>query len=164
MKKYTCDDIADYIINSDMNVCEGCYYYVTVDRSTGELVYTQTDDTETFTIEIDDSEWAGDETPERFYNEFETKDNDDFMFICTMFANDINRFISKDDPLEKLYNYLGMDINNSEDDIMNCYLTENRGRDGEMYFYYMDETKIGAVNESTGEIITDSDQLDDLFS
>lgn len=65
---------------------------------------------------------------------------------------------------EKLYDYLDLDINNIYTDSFHDYLTENKGRDNEHYWWYMDETKSAAINKITGEIISDSERLDDLFA
>lgn len=65
---------------------------------------------------------------------------------------------------EKLYDYLDLDINNIYTDSFHDYLTENHGRDGELYWWYMDETRSAAINKITGEIISDSKRLDDLFA
>lgn len=94
MKKYTESDIADYIINSQNMMFEEGLYYAHVDES-GELVHSK-DDAATFTARFDDSEWADDESPERFYEEAETKSNPDFMYACRQLAKEINAYIEEE--------------------------------------------------------------------
>ena len=62
-----------------------------------------------------------------------------------------------------LYNRLDLNIDSIGSDIKADYLTENYGRDGQSYWYYMDTTKEAAINRETGEIITDLTELGHLF-
>lgn len=43
------------------------------------------------------------------------------------------------------------------------YLTENVGRDGNTYYYYLDENYCAAINVVTGEIIDDDETIEELF-
>jgi len=108
MKKYTESDIADYIINSQNMMFEEGLYYAHVDES-GELVHSK-DDAATFTARFDDSEWADDESPERFYEEAETKSNPDFMDACEKLANQINEYLEElqEDKMEGKFWYAAM--------------------------------------------------------
>ena len=63
----------------------------------------------------------------------------------------------------KLYNHLGLNTDNLPEDLANDYLTENRGRDGQDYLWYFDGATGGAINTTTGEIITDEAELEKLF-
>jgi len=94
MKRYTENDIADYIINSSNMMFEDGLYYAHVNDN-GELVPSK-DDATTFTAEFDDSEWANDESPERFYEEAETKSNPDFMRVCEKLADEINEYLDQE--------------------------------------------------------------------
>lgn len=93
-KNYTTEDIANYIINSSNMMFEDGLYYAHVNDN-GELVSSK-DNATTFTAEFDDSEWANDESPERFYEEAETKNNPDFMYACRQLAQEINAYIEEE--------------------------------------------------------------------
>lgn len=93
MKKITAEDIAGYIINSDSTRLEDGLYYVHVDEI-GNFVNSFRDGT-TFTTPVDTSEWDNDESPDRFYEEFETIDNPDFMDACEKLANQINEYLEE---------------------------------------------------------------------
>ena len=91
MKKITANEVAEYIINSDCTRLEDGLYYVHINED-GEFVHSASEG-ETFTTEAGDiSEWEDDESPERFYDEFETTDNKDFMYICEDLADQINDY------------------------------------------------------------------------
>lgn len=67
----------------------------------------------------------------------------------------------KKELIKKLYDYLNFDYDESsiENDIKHDYLTDNRGRDGVLYYWYYDGTYEAAINTETGEII-DSEEID----
>ena len=67
------------------------------------------------------------------------------------------------DRIFELYNYLGLDVASIESDQANDYLTINKGRDGNMYAWYMDGTHDNAINIETGEIV-DDEQTEELFA
>lgn len=69
----------------------------------------------------------------------------------------------KNEMTEKLYDYLGLDHDYIGLDFLQMFLTENYGRDGEWYWWYFDGFINAAINENTGEIISDDDKLEELF-
>lgn len=89
MKKYTKNTIANYIIQNSNRICEDGIYYLYIIRETGELSVEESDDTELFAVEIDMSRVS--------QEDFEKIENADFMYVCDMFANDINRFMESQD-------------------------------------------------------------------
>lgn len=64
--------------------------------------------------------------------------------------------------IEKLYRWIGHDLDAVEDDIKHDYLTENTGRDGKDYLWYLDETT-NAIIDADGNICEDDDRIDELF-
>lgn len=69
----------------------------------------------------------------------------------------------KNEMTEKLYDYLGLGYDYIDLDFLHGFLTENYGRDGEWYWWYFDGFINAAINENTGEIISDDDKLEELF-
>ena len=65
--------------------------------------------------------------------------------------------------IDTLYDYLDLDVESAEEDYNNNYLTINKGKDGQDYLYYLDESKDVALNIATGKIITDLEELERLF-
>lgn len=68
--------------------------------------------------------------------------------------NDISEIREKE-LLEKLYNYMGHNIESLNNDMKQDYLTCNNGHDGKDYFWYLDDTKSIAI-DMEGNIIDDS--------
>lgn len=64
--------------------------------------------------------------------------------------------------VEKLYKWIGHDLGDVENDIEHDYLTENTGRDGKDYLWYLDETT-NAIIDVDGNICEDDDRIDELF-
>ena len=64
---------------------------------------------------------------------------------------------------EQLYNYMDHDPQYIEEDCEHDYLTNNTGRDGRDYLWYLDENKSVAIDILTGEIIDDETKIDELF-
>ncbi len=62
----------------------------------------------------------------------------------------------------KLYDYIGHDVADADDDIKNDYLTENTGRDGKDYLWYADETT-NAIIDADGNITEDNSTIEELF-
>ena len=134
MKKITANEVAEYIINSDCTRLEDGLYYVHINED-GEFVHSASEG-ETFTTEAGDiSEWEDDESPERFYDEFETTDNKDFMYICEDLADQINDYFGEEEAamtkrefVENLFNENRngnpelMDIETAENDLNNFRL------------------------------------------
>ena len=58
--------------------------------------------------------------------------------------------------INKLYGYMGHDMENLDNDTEHDYLTCNAGSNGKDYFWYMDETKSVAI-DMDGNIIDESD-------
>ncbi|HPZ24182.1 MAG TPA: hypothetical protein PLC25_05025 [Bacilli bacterium] len=65
--------------------------------------------------------------------------------------------------IDTLYDYLDLDVESVQTDIDNDYLTINKGKDGQDYLYYLDESKDVALNIATGKIITDLEELERIF-
>ena len=65
--------------------------------------------------------------------------------------------------IDTLYDYLDLDVESAEEDYNNNYLTINKGKDGQDYLYYLDESKDVALNIATGKIITDLEELERIF-
>lgn len=72
-----------------------------------------------------------------------------------------------DEAILALYKYLSMETSteNIQRDMQYGYLTENTGRDGDDYWWYFDEPKGEnvAVNARTLDIVSDEDEIKDLF-
>ena len=58
--------------------------------------------------------------------------------------------------INKLYDYMGHDIESLDNDAEHDYLTCNSGSNGKDYFWYMDEVKSVAI-DMDGNIIDESD-------
>ncbi len=97
MKKLTVNEVAKALMENTSMECEnhttGRYYLHIFDN--GEISERRTEETTTFTEDVDISEWADDESPDRFYNEFETLDNDDFRYICAKLTDQANHYLEK---------------------------------------------------------------------
>ena len=65
--------------------------------------------------------------------------------------------------IDTLYDYLDLDVESAEEDYNNNYLTINKGKDGQDYLYYLDESKDVALNIATGKIIADLEELERIF-
>ena len=63
---------------------------------------------------------------------------------------------------EELYDWIGHDHDSIENDLKHDYLTENQGRDGQWYLWYMDEVDNAAIRISDGEIIS-LEEIEALF-
>lgn len=84
-------EIAAWIIDHncvEFNVDGTATYFLRVTRE-GELTTHHGADGETITETIDVSRWAEDDSPERFYEEFETEENPEFMKLVERFADQI---------------------------------------------------------------------------
>ena len=78
----------------------------------------------------------------------------------------IRTFGEKGDSVEaikKVYAYIGHDLASVRNDMEHDYLTENEGRDGHTYLWYMDESTCVAVDKDTLEIHEDEDFFEDQF-
>jgi hypothetical protein len=69
----------------------------------------------------------------------------------------------KRELIEKLYDYLNFDIESVENDIKHDYLTENKGRNGRTYYWYLDEVRCALIDVETGEIIDDEEFIEKQF-
>lgn len=65
--------------------------------------------------------------------------------------------------IKKLYDYMERDIENIKTDMGCDFLTENYGRDGNVYFWYFDGVVDVAINEKDGTIIENEKIIEDLF-
>ena len=63
--------------------------------------------------------------------------------------------------INKLYDYMGHDIESLNNDTEHDYLTYNTGNNGKDYFWYMDETKSVAI-DMDGNIIDESNDNETL--
>ncbi len=73
-----------------------------------------------------------------------------------------NKLIETKWLVEKLYKWIGHDLGEVENDIEHDYLTENTGRDGKDYLWYLDETT-NAIIDADGNICEDNGRIDELF-
>ena len=98
-KQFTAEEVAEAIINSDSVAFEAdptdsskvlFYLHITDD---GEIVSSYYEADESFTAEADIEEWADDEDPSRLYDEFETKENEQFMDVCQRLADEATDYI-----------------------------------------------------------------------
>ena len=64
--------------------------------------------------------------------------------------------------ITRLYEYIGYDGDSIMDDIKNDYLTENEGRDGHWYIWYLDSNYNAAIRDD-GKII-DEDDIENLLA
>lgn len=71
--------------------------------------------------------------------------------------------LNKTPVIKELYGHMGLSGDNVKDDILHGYLTDNVGRDGKLYAYYMDESRSAAIDEN-GNITEDEESLEALFS
>ena len=99
-KEYTTNDIAEYFINSSMPCVADGVYYARINEN-GDLVYTSKNAIETFEVEVDVSEWKNDENPSRFYEEYETKDNHEFMNMCNEMVDKINTYLNEEKAVKR---------------------------------------------------------------
>ena len=65
--------------------------------------------------------------------------------------------------IEKLYNYIERDLENVKTDMDCDFLTENTGRDGKDYYWYLDDNRDVAIREEDGAIIDDQETINELF-
>ena len=63
--------------------------------------------------------------------------------------------------INKLYDYMGHDIESLDNDTEHDYLTCNSGSNGKDYFWYMDESKSVAI-DMVGNIIDESNRGETL--
>ena len=64
--------------------------------------------------------------------------------------------------IQKLYDHIGHDMDGVENDIKFDFLTQNEGRDGKQYLWYMDSGMMAIIDED-GNISEDHDKIDELF-
>lgn len=65
--------------------------------------------------------------------------------------------------IDKLYDFIDHDADNSASDEENGYLTENIGSDGDAWYWYFDGHAEAAINERTEMIVTDTETINRLF-
>ena len=68
---------------------EEATYFIHINKER-KLVPDVNDAIETVTKSVDISEWANDDSPERFYDEFETEDNPKFVEMVKEITKEIN--------------------------------------------------------------------------
>lgn len=95
MKKYSENDIWEWI---DGHQCtefdeDTATYYIHI-RADGELAADEAEAAETVTKSVDIAHFADDESPERFYNEFESLDNPEFCALLKDITDKVNTCIS----------------------------------------------------------------------
>ena len=84
------EKIAEWLINHnsvEFNEDKTATYYLHLDN--GQITAGEGDTILTETIDI--AEWANDDSPERFYKEFEQIDNPAFLDVAKSFAEQIRR-------------------------------------------------------------------------
>ena len=67
------------------------------------------------------------------------------------------------EAIEKLYRYMGHDIESVEKDMKHDYLTENEGRNGRTYLWYLDNSECVAIDLETLEIYEDEEFFEKQF-
>ena len=70
--------------------------------------------------------------------------------------------LSNRELIQKLYDHIGHDMDGVENDIKFDFLTQNEGRDGKQYLWYMDSGMMAIIDED-GNISEDHDKIDELF-
>lgn len=108
-------------------------------------------------VGTDDIEWFYDD--DRYLEE--DADAECEVFLDIDIEEDAN-LIDNAALIEKLYKWIGHDVSEAEEDIKHDYLTENTGRDGKDYLWYLDETT-NAVIDADGNICEDENAIDELF-
>lgn len=76
----------------------------------------------------------------------------------------LNKNVSVEKEMEllnKLYNYMGHDIDRLDNDVEHDYLTCNEGYDEKDYYWYLDEAKSVAI-DMNGNIIDESNSDETL--
>lgn len=100
-KEFAAEEVAEAIINSDTTAFEPdptdsskvlYYLHITDD---GEIVSSYYEADESFTAEADIEEWADDLDTSRFYEEFETLKNEQFMDVCRRLADKATDYIKE---------------------------------------------------------------------
>jgi hypothetical protein len=95
MKQYTAKNIYEWI---DRHQCtefdeDTATYYIHI-MADGELAADEAEAAETVTESVDIAPFAEDESPERFYNEFESLDNPEFCALLKDITDKVNACIS----------------------------------------------------------------------
>ena len=62
-----------------------------------------------------------------------------------------------------LYDHLGLDLESYPTDMENGYLTQNLGRDGLWYMWYLDNSKECVISVDNLEIIADKEFIERNF-
>ena len=101
MKEFTAEEVAEMIINSDTAMFEPdptdsskVLYYLHITDS-GKIVSSCYEADESFTAEADIEEWADDLNTSRFYKEFETLENEQFMDTCRRLADKATDYLEE---------------------------------------------------------------------
>ena len=97
--RYTEKEIYEWITDRQaefdtMNGRLEATYYIHIDKE-GELVGDHGSAYTTVTKSVDASEWEGDDSPERFYSEFETMDNPRFREMLEDLTNEVNEMAKR---------------------------------------------------------------------
>lgn len=75
----------------------------------------------------------------------------------------MNSIVIINEAAKKLYEYMGHDFDSISNDMEHDYLTENPGRNGRSYLWYMDETECVAIDIETLEIHEDEEFFKEQF-
>lgn len=101
MKEFTAEEVAEIIINSDTAMFEPdpadssrVLYYLHITDS-GKIVSSCYEADESFTAEADIEEWADDLNTSRFYEGFETFENEQFMDTCRRLADKATDYLEE---------------------------------------------------------------------
>ena len=87
----TAKQVMEYIMEHQTSefVDHSAVYYIHINAD-GEIVDGTSDWTERYTAEVDITEWENDDSPERFYEEYENPQNTAFVVMCEKLAAEIN--------------------------------------------------------------------------
>ena len=88
--KITKEELIDWISNQNCVEFDGdeATYFIGTDED-GELTHFADADSQ-YTFSVDCSEWAEDDSPDRFYSEFENLDNPEFRDLVSKMLKEIN--------------------------------------------------------------------------
>ena len=102
--KYTLHEVYDHITkgmcvefieeNTFLGRKLNAVYYVFINGD-GDLVYDRNNAVTALTYTVDATEWGNDDSPERFYDEFETLSNQEFCKLLSRMVTEINEAIGE---------------------------------------------------------------------
>lgn len=75
----------------------------------------------------------------------------------------IGGYIDLTDAVKTLYNHIDMDTDSIQADMDHDYLTQNEGRNGREYLWYMDNETCAAIDLETHDIHDDEEFFEEQF-